>query len=289
MPKGIDLKDKSLIKALIQTKDWDKAIMKEYLEKHPEVRERAIKEKKSIEEVVGVVDLSYKWRNNLKYAQDDLTRLILLADTLPPDKQDQLFESKKTLDILKSFLGGHSTFMNEAARVGSELAQAELEFSDLVETYYAIRSGLPREQIPTFEKEATDMIVRPKGEELEALKRVIEKHKSDAAAWKKVTLSRKNVAEMAAAAAKECLDFCVQYYTLHIDDPAMQKVFANLFGDTKLQLDSILRQVDDKRAQISLIQALKKKSKEVKGIPQVQSPAAPRHVSKTQKSRNSKN
>ena len=81
---------------------------------------------------------------------------------------------------------------------------------------------------------------------------------NDAIAWYKNVIQQESVARIAADIAKVYLDFCVNYYNQHVDDPAMQKVFADLFGNTKEQLDSILRQVNDKKELSRLTEELKK-------------------------------
>lgn len=290
MPKGMDLHDKSLIRALIQTKHWDKAIFKEYVEKHPEVKQIARDEKKSIEEVVGTVDLSYKWRNNLKYAQDAITRLTILADTLPQNKRQELFEPKPILGFVRSLLGRHSYFMNERTRLQADLSQIEAEFSDKSLIFETTRSNLRGDQRQMYEKTATEEVFRPLSNEMEVIKKKIEVIEQDAIAWNETMLQDHSLAAIASEITRECLDFLVRYYDEHVEDPAMKKIFVELFGNTKNQLDSLLRQVNDKKELVRLMQELKKqKAKERKEKQQVVLPAAPSKSMKTPKTKNIEN
>jgi hypothetical protein len=255
--KGTGLQDKSLIKALIQTKHWDKAIWKEYLEKHPDVAALAKKKKKPIEELINV-DLSYKWRANLKYSQDSLTRLTLMADTLPPEKRQELFQYKPVLDFVRSLLGEHSYFMNEHRRLLAKWTELEHERQEKSIEFEMTRAKLSGSQRTAFEKEQTEQIFRPLSMEMEAIEKKMKEIANDAIAWNKSIMQQESVARIAAEIAKACLDFCVNHYNRHVDDPAMQKVFADLFGNTKEQLDSLLRQVNDKKELSRLTEELKK-------------------------------
>jgi len=254
--KGTGLQDKSLIKALIQTKDWDKAIWKEYSEKHPEQSALAKKKGESIERLVDV-DLSYKWRANLKYAQDCLTRLTLLADTLPPDKRQELFQLNPVLDFVRSLLGGHSTFMDEHRRLLLQFPELLSDMQQKAKEFETTKAKLSGEKLATYEKNQSEQVFSPLESEIDAVKKQILENKDDRTAWMRSILQQESVARIATEIVRACLEFCLNYYNLHVEDPAMQKVFADLFKNTNDQLESLLRQVKDKKELSRMAEELK--------------------------------